>query len=239
MRTLFILFAVMLCFAMTAPYSYAQRSGNFNGRNGNFFGGTDNGFTGQPGGFHGQRGGFPGQPGGFPGKQSIHPPIVSSDGTTYIVNIVPPEFEEGEEFDFSDFDSSSIETILSAITSDGEKTSTTLSGKVIRPFVSEDNTLLAATVPFPETDESVLYLINLPLVNDAVVSKVSLDGNFVSMPFISNETEQIYLTTVKVDIEVEDFDDLEPEDFEEIQQNIKKFLYIIGFDGSVVLKTEI
>ncbi len=246
----------MLCIVMTASYSYAQRSGNFGDRNGGPFGGYD-GFGDRPGesdGYPGSFDGHPGGPGGHHGGppiggfggmlQSFAPPIVSSDGTTYIVDIVPPEFEEGEEFDHSDIDSSSILTTLSAITPDGGKTSTTLTGNVVRPFVSEDNTLLAATSSFPDLGESVLYLIGLPFDQDKSALEVSLDGNIASMPFILNDTRQIYLTVVKIGIDGEGFEDLDPKDFdpegfEEIEHDVQRFLYIIGFDGSVVSKIEI
>ncbi len=76
--------------------------------------------------------------------------------------------------------------------------------------------MLVATSSFPDLGESVLYLIGLPFDQNESALEVSLDGNMASMPFISNDTKQIYLTTVKFGMDVEEFDDLDPEDFEEI-----------------------
>lgn len=228
MKKLFMSLVLMLGLVMITSYSFAdQRGGNIGDR----FGGQ----PGNSGGFHGQPNGFNGRNGGHKRKHPVHPPVVAKDVTTYVVT---PEFL-GEGADSSDFDSTDFNTTLLSITPDGQKTTTTLSGKVMRTFISEDNTLLAATASFPDLGKSVLYLIDLPLVQDSSALEVPLENNMASMPFISNETQQVYLTTVKIDIDVEDIEELDPADFAEIKQEAQRFLYIVGFDGTVVSKIEI
>lgn len=136
-------------------------------------------------------------------------PVVVKDGTVYVVSPKPLEGAEG------------FESELISISVDGTKTSLILSGMVLQPELSEDETVLALASFSPEDEESQVLIIALPLTQDTTPLTVSVDGRVISEAVMGDG--KLYVTTVVVSDTGTDTISLER----------KSYLYTIKFDGTV------
>ncbi len=224
MKKLFFVLMVMFCLSIVTPYSFAQRAGNFNGG----FGGGGRGSFDRGGGVgHSNSNNL----------RKVMPPFIVDDGSAYIIEyeVVLEGLENAEGS--RRFDNPSIQTKLVNITPSGEKTIMFLDGKILRrPVISEDNTVLAATAHLSDSEQTLLYIVNLPFVEGAEALKVELEEEIVSIPSIFNDNRQIYLIAKDVNLNQ---DDIEDDNLDEINQDIKSFLYIIDFNGTIESKIEI
>lgn len=173
-------------------------------------------------------------------------PVVDTDGTAYIVTQNPTASAGTVP------GSNSFQSTLSAITPSGQITTITLNGIVSKPVV--DGGKIAATASLPNIgnynvvgnlgtspSQSVLYAISLPLTSSSVPIAVTLDGQFASMPVIANN--QVYVTT-------SDFGNAMMQGnttFNNMYGNFnfngtgtaKSYLYIVGFDGTLINKIQL
>jgi len=233
MRKLFFVLMVMVGLSIVTTNSFAQRVGNFNGGFGG--GGRDN-FDRGGGIGNFNRGGGVGHSNSN-NLRKVMPPFIVDDGSAYIIEyeVEQEGLENAEES--SRFGSPSVQTILVNITPSGEKTTLPLDGKILRrPVISEDNKVLAATAHLSDTEQNLLYIVNLPLVEGNEALKVELEEDMVSMPSIFNDNRQIYLIAKDVNLNQ---DDIENNNLDEVNQDIKSFLYIINFNGTIESRIEI
>lgn len=171
-------------------------------------------------------------------------PIVGSDGTAYLISYNPSDNPGVIPA------SSSFESKITAVTPAGVVTSITLKGIVSRPVIYGD--VLVATSSLPDmmnyivfgnfgitapSGQSMAYIVDLPLTSASVPIGVSLDGQFASLPVIENNN--VYVVTSDFGNSMMagngpftsvygryDFD----------TGTAHSYLYIIGFDGSLVNK---
>lgn len=171
-------------------------------------------------------------------------PVVGSDGTAYIVSYNPSANPGTVP------SSSSFESTITAVTPSGVITSITLNGIASRPVV--EGNVLAATASLPDfsnfnlfenlgsaapSGQSMLYVVSLPFTADKPVG-VSLDGHFASMPVIANNA--VYVVTSDFGNGMMNgsgtFNMMYGNYNFNSSGTAKSYLYIIGFDGSLVNK---
>lgn len=175
-------------------------------------------------------------------------PVVGSDGTAYVIGYNPTT-NPGTVPTNNSFTST-----ITAVTPSGSVGSITLKGIVSRPVI--DGNLLVATSSLPDmmnfnvvgnlgttapTEQSMVYVVNLPVTSSSMPVGVSLDGQFASMPVIANNA--VYVVT-------SDFGNgmmTGSSTFNMMYGNYNfngtgtahSYLYIIGFDGKLINKIQI
>lgn len=125
-------------------------------------------------------------------------PVVDSEGTAYIVSYNPTA-NPGKVPT-----SSSFQSTITAVSPSGSVYTITLDGIVSMPVI-EDGVLIA-TSSLPNmtnfdvvgdygtaspSEQSMAYIVNLPLTSSSVPVGVSLDGQFASTPVIENNNAYI------------------------------------------------
>lgn len=168
-------------------------------------------------------------------------PVVGDDGTAYLVTHNPTANPATVP------DSSSFQSVITAVNPTGGYVTFTLDGIVSRPVVVGNTFVATASLPDFSNytlygphmqNQSVLYAITLPLTPDSIPAAVALDGSFASLPVIAGN--YIYITTT-------DFGNamLGPGAFNTFGNynfgsgTAKTYLHIFNTDGSLVSKTEI
>lgn len=172
-------------------------------------------------------------------------PVVGSDGTAYLVSYNPAA-NSGAVPSSSDFEST-----ITSVTASGVINTITLKGIISKPVIYGN--VLAATSSLPDfsnfyisenlgtaapAGQSTAYLINLPLTSSSVPVGVSLDGQYASTPVIANDN--IYVVTSDFGNAMmpgnSTFNTMYGNYNFNNTGNAKSYLYIIGFDGSLVNK---
>ncbi len=175
-------------------------------------------------------------------------PVVGSDGTAYLLSYNPAANPGTIPT------SNSFESTITAVTPSGTVSSITLKGIASRPIV--EGNLLAATASLPDfsnfnmlenlgsvspSGQSVLYVVSLPLNASQMPVGVSLDGRFASIPVIANNA--IYVLTSDFGNGMMTgsgtfnmFNAMFPNYNFNGTGTAHSYLYIIGFDGSLVNK---
>lgn len=170
-------------------------------------------------------------------------PVVGEDGTAYLVTQNPTATPDTVP------DSSSFQSIITAVNPVGSYVTFALDGIVSRPVVVGN--ILVATASLPDftnytlsgphmQNQSVLYAIALPLSPESTPAAIALDGHFASVPVIAGD--YIYITTTDYGNAM-----LGPGTFSMFGNydfnsggTAKTYLYIFSSkDASLVSKTEI
>jgi len=221
------------------------------GGGGGMGGGTGTGGTGTGGmGGGGMMTGVPlknsggmGMMGGMDGS-----PVVGEDGTAYLITFNPTApvgtVPSG----------SSFRSRLVAITTAGTETSINLRGIVSAPVISGTTLFGTASLPdfanytltgnhgtYPESEQSVLYILALPMTNSSIPQAVSLDGSYASAPVLANN--HIYVVTSDFGRAMMQGNSSFQRMFDGYNFNhsgiAKSYLYILNLDGTLVSKTVI
>lgn len=127
-------------------------------------------------------------------------PVVGSDGTAYLISYAPTTTTPlaGTAPTSQSFQSS----LMAFSPNGGTPVTHTFSGILSRPVVAFDGSYLVATASMPEfsqfsvtgdSNQSVLYAVQLPLTTDSTPIAVTLNGEFASVPVIQNN--MVYITT--------------------------------------------
>ena len=169
-------------------------------------------------------------------------PVVGDDGTAYLVTYVPGT-RPSEVPSNSSFQSS-----LLAVTPLGSITSLTLGGIVSRPVVTGNLLVATASLPVftnymmygsfgnsPANQQSVLYLVSLPLTGTVKPTAVSLDGDFASAPVVDATHNRIYVTTTDFGngmMTGSNTYNMMYGTYAVNPSTAKTYLYIINFDGT-------
>ena len=125
-------------------------------------------------------------------------PVVGSDGTAYLISYNPTANPGAVPT------SSSFQSTITAVDPAGSVNTITLNGIVSRPVIAGN--VLVATASLPDmsnfdvarnygsaapSEQSVAYIVHLPLTASSVPVGVSLDGQFASTPVIQNSNAYV------------------------------------------------
>ncbi len=127
-------------------------------------------------------------------------PVVGNDGTAYLISYTPTIITptSGTAPTSNSFQSS----LMAFSPNGGTPVTHTFKGILSRPVVAFDGSYLVATASLPEfsqfntagnSNQSVLYAVQLPLTASSTPVAVSLNGDFASVPVIQNN--MVYVTT--------------------------------------------
>jgi hypothetical protein len=129
-------------------------------------------------------------------------PVVGEDGTAYLVSYVPTSTPSQVP------SSNSFESKLVAVTPSGAISSMTMSGIVSKPVILGNLLFASASLPDfndytmfgsfgsnPPDNQSVFYIVQLPLTGLAKPIAVALDGSYASVPVIDSVRNRIIVTT--------------------------------------------
>jgi len=172
-------------------------------------------------------------------------PVVGDDGTAYLISFNPSANPGTTPT------SNSFESTITAVTPSGAVTSITLNGIASRPVV--EGNVLAATASLPNfsnfnilenlgtstpSEQSMLYVVGLPLTSSSVPVGVSLDGRFASIAVIASNA--IYVVTSDFGNGMMTGSGTFNMMYGSYNFNgtgtAHSYLYIIGFDGHLVNK---
>lgn len=174
-------------------------------------------------------------------------PVVGDDGTAYLVSYVPTSTPSQIP------SSNSFESNLIAVAPSGQISSMTVSGIVSKPVVLGN--LLAASASLPDfndytmygsygnnspNDQSVFYLVQLPLTGSAKPLAVALDGSYASVPVIDSVRNRILVTTTDSGngmMSGSHTYDTMYGNYNPNTATAKTYMYIINFDGTYTKTT--
>ena len=174
-------------------------------------------------------------------------PVVGDDGTAYLVSYVPTSSSQIPS-------SNSFESKLIAVAPSGQISSMNMiSGIVSKPVVLGN--LLAASASLPDfndymmygsygsnspNNQSVFYIVQLPLTGSAKPLAVALDGSYASVPVIDPARNRILVTTTDSGNSMMSGSHTYDTMYGNYNPNTataKTYMYIINFDGTYTKTT--
>ncbi len=174
-------------------------------------------------------------------------PIVAEDGTAYVVTHNPSTTPGTVP------SSASFESKISQIRPTGEIDTLILKGIVSRPVVYGGMFIATASLPdmsnfnmignlgsAPVAQQSTLYAVPVPFTSSSVPVAVSLDGDFASVPVISNN--KIYVVTTDFGNAMMSGNTMFNGMYGSYNFNTAtahSYLYIVNFDGTLASKITI
>jgi len=175
-------------------------------------------------------------------------PVVGQDGTAYLVTFNPTA-PAG-----TDPTNRSFRSRLVAITTAGTEAAINLRGILSVPVVDGTTLFGTASLPevanytltckhgtYPESEQSVLYILALPMTDNSIPLAVALDGSYASAPVLANS--HIYVVTTDVGRAMMQ----ENPSFQRMfngynfkhSRTAESYMYILNLDGTLVSKTVI
>jgi len=175
-------------------------------------------------------------------------PVIGQDGTAYLITF-NPSAPAG-----TDPTSRSFRSRLVAITTAGTETSINLRGILSAPVVDGTTLFGTASLPDfanytltgnhgtnPESEQSVLYILALPMTDSSIPQAVALDGRFASAPVLANS--HIYVVTTDFGRAMMQGNSSFQRMFDGYNFNpsgvAKSYMYILNLDGTLISKTVI
>jgi len=174
-------------------------------------------------------------------------PVVGADGTAYLVSYVPTSSASQVPA------SNSFESKLIAVTPAGIISSMTVNGIVSRPVVLGNNLFATASLPnFNDytmfgssgsnslNNQSVCYLVQLPLTGSVKPIAVAMDGSYASVPVIDSERNRIIVTTTDFGNSMMSGSNTYNTMYGSYAANTataKTYMYMINFDGTFTKTT--
>lgn len=169
-------------------------------------------------------------------------PVLGEDGTAYLASYAPTSTPSQVP------SSNSFESKLIAVTPSGQISSMTMHGIVSKPVVLGN--LLVASASLPDfndytmfgsygsnspSNQSVFYIVQLPLTGLTKPLAVAMDGSYASVPVIDSARNRIIVTTTDSGYSMMSGSNTYNSMYGSYNVNTstaKTYMYIINFDGT-------
>ncbi|MFH0999179.1 MAG: hypothetical protein V1844_27355 [Pseudomonadota bacterium] len=169
-------------------------------------------------------------------------PVVGEDGTAYLVSYVPSSTPSQTP------SSNSFDSKLIAVAPSGTISSMALSGIVSKPVVLGNLLFASASLPDfndytmfgsfgsnPPNNQSVFYIVQLPLAGSAKPIAVALDGSFASAPVVDSVRNRVIVTTTDFGNSMMSGSysyNMMYGSYNANSSTAKTYMYMINFDGT-------